>query len=206
MSQLNVNTIGARTGTTVSLASGHTAVGFGGGKVLQYVIATNSSVQATTSTSFADITNLTADITPSATTSKVHIIGINGIGMSALAIYLKKNKINPTDPFRTAHNITELFILCGKNQVNSLLAASGNNTLAISTIGMKVTQAIVAPITNTDQNTIFPCCDCLGRAGGTGFTIEEKNLICSKCLVSGMINKKPTIILMRVKSSFHCQI
>ena len=74
MSQLNVNTIGARTGTTVSLASGHTAVGFGGGKVLQYVIATNSSVQATTSTSFADITNLTADITPSATTSKVHII------------------------------------------------------------------------------------------------------------------------------------
>ena len=74
MSQLNVNTIGARTGTTVSLASGHTAVGFGGGKVLQYVIATNSSVQGTTSTSFADITNLTADITPSATTSKVHII------------------------------------------------------------------------------------------------------------------------------------
>ena len=30
------------------------------------------------------------------TTSKVHIIGINGIGMSALAIYLKKNKINVT--------------------------------------------------------------------------------------------------------------
>ena len=25
---------------------------------------------------------------------KVHIIGINGIGMSALAVYLKKNKIN----------------------------------------------------------------------------------------------------------------
>ena len=30
------------------------------------------------------------------TTSKVHIIGINGIGMSALAIYLKKNNINVT--------------------------------------------------------------------------------------------------------------
>ena len=27
---------------------------------------------------------------------KVHIIGINGIGMSALAIYLKKNNINVT--------------------------------------------------------------------------------------------------------------
>ena len=30
MSQLNVNTIGARTGTTVSLASGHTLAGVGG--------------------------------------------------------------------------------------------------------------------------------------------------------------------------------
>ena len=28
--------------------------------------------------------------------SKVHIIGINGIGMSALAIYLKKNDIDVT--------------------------------------------------------------------------------------------------------------
>ena len=28
------------------------------------------------------------------TKKKVHIIGINGIGMSALAVYLKKNKID----------------------------------------------------------------------------------------------------------------
>jgi len=44
------------------------------GKVLQYVVATNAAVQSTTSTSYADITNLTADITPSATSSKIHII------------------------------------------------------------------------------------------------------------------------------------
>ena len=74
MSQINVNTIGARTGTTVSLASGHTAVGFGGGKVLQVVGATSSTEQSTTSTSYIDITNLTVSITPSATTSKVLIL------------------------------------------------------------------------------------------------------------------------------------
>ena len=34
---------------------------------------------------------------------KVHIIGINGIGMSALAIYLKKNNINVTGS-DIAHN------------------------------------------------------------------------------------------------------
>ena len=74
MSQINVNTIGARTGTTVSLASGHTAVGFGGGKVLQVVGATSSTEQSTTSTSYTDITNLSVSITPSATTSKVLIL------------------------------------------------------------------------------------------------------------------------------------
>ena len=30
------------------------------------------------------------------TSKKIHIIGINGIGMSALAIYLKKNKVDVT--------------------------------------------------------------------------------------------------------------
>ena len=47
-------------------------------------------------------------------------------------------------PFNAAHNITELFILCGKNQVNSLFAASANKTFAISTIGIKVIHAMDA--------------------------------------------------------------
>ena len=73
MSQINVNTIGARTGTTVSLASGHTAVGFGGGKVLQVVGATRATTQTTTSTSLVDVTGMTVDITPAATSSKILI-------------------------------------------------------------------------------------------------------------------------------------
>lgn len=58
--------------------------------------------------------------------------------------YEPKKIINPTTPFKTAHSITELFILCGKNHVNCRLEASGKRILAVSTNGMKVTQAIVA--------------------------------------------------------------
>ena len=32
---------------------------------------------------------------------KVHIIGVNGIGMSALAVYLKKNKIDKENNKKT---------------------------------------------------------------------------------------------------------
>ena len=38
--------------------------------------------------------------------SKVHIIGINGIGMSALAIYLKKNNIDVTGSDIAYNSIT----------------------------------------------------------------------------------------------------
>ena len=47
MSQLNVNTIGARTGTTVSLASGHSATEFGGIVKLAQASATNSNTDLT---------------------------------------------------------------------------------------------------------------------------------------------------------------
>ena len=84
MSTLQVNTISESTsasGVTIDgvlikdgLVDGKDVSAITSAKVLQYVVATNSTTQATTSTSFADITNLTADITPSATSSKVLII------------------------------------------------------------------------------------------------------------------------------------
>ena len=40
------------------------------------------------------------------TSIKVHIIGINGIGMSALAIYLKKNDVDITGSDITYNNNT----------------------------------------------------------------------------------------------------
>ena len=39
---------------------------------------------------------------------KVHIIGINGIGMSALAIYLKKNNVDITGSDITSVSYTHL--------------------------------------------------------------------------------------------------
>jgi len=88
MSTLEVNSIQPlSSGTTVTLgASGKTftipsgctitnsgtATGFGGGKIGQLITATHSTAVSTSSTSFSDI-NVTANITPSATNSKIYI-------------------------------------------------------------------------------------------------------------------------------------
>ena len=70
-------TLGA-SGDTLTIPSGctisnsGTASGFG--KIGQVVSVTHTSDQTSTSTSFADVTNLNASITPSATTSKILIL------------------------------------------------------------------------------------------------------------------------------------
>ena len=75
----DVITIGA-SGDTISIPSGATitnsgtANGFGGGKVLQVLTATDSTARSTTSGSFVTASNtLSVDITPSATSSKIFI-------------------------------------------------------------------------------------------------------------------------------------
>ena len=70
-------TLGA-SGDTLTIPSGFTisnsgtASGFG--KIGQVVSVTHTADQTSTSTSFADVTNLNASITPSATTSKILIL------------------------------------------------------------------------------------------------------------------------------------
>ena len=70
-------TLGA-SGDTLTIPSGctisnsGTASGFG--KIGQVVSVTHTADQTSTSTSFADVTNLNASITPSATTSKILIL------------------------------------------------------------------------------------------------------------------------------------
>jgi hypothetical protein len=63
-------TIG-ESGDTISLGSGATASGFGGGKVLQVLQTVLTGTVTTSSTSMVDLTGLTQAITPSATTSKI---------------------------------------------------------------------------------------------------------------------------------------
>ena len=57
-----------------TITNSGTATGFGGGKVLQVLTATDSSARTTTSTSFVTASNtLSVNITPSATSSKIFV-------------------------------------------------------------------------------------------------------------------------------------
>ena len=90
MSKIEVDAIEPQSGTTLTIgASGDTitipsgatltnsgtATGFGGGKLLQTIQATDSTSRTTTSSSFQIASNtLTVNITPSAITSKILIM------------------------------------------------------------------------------------------------------------------------------------
>ena len=76
----NAITIGA-SGDTITIPSGATitnsgtATGFGGGKVLQVVQATDTTARTTTSNSYVTASSsLSVDITPSATSSKILVV------------------------------------------------------------------------------------------------------------------------------------
>jgi len=60
----------------VSLALANHIDGLDGGKVLQVVRATDSTLRSTTSTSFVDITGMTVTITPEISTSAVMLIAV----------------------------------------------------------------------------------------------------------------------------------
>jgi len=83
MSKLEVDAIEPQSGTTltlgasgdtINLASGATAGAGFVGKVIQVVTAFNASAVSTTSTSYVDITSVTASITPNSTSNKILVI------------------------------------------------------------------------------------------------------------------------------------
>ena len=71
MSQLNVDTLGAQTGTSISVASGHTI----SGHISQVVNATDTTVASYTSTAGQGqkLGSLQLSITPKSTSSKIFI-------------------------------------------------------------------------------------------------------------------------------------
>ena len=74
MSKLEVREIGPISGETeVRLADGATAVGFGGGKILQVIQKVYSTQVATASTTYIP-SGLKTSITPSSTSSKILVI------------------------------------------------------------------------------------------------------------------------------------
>ena len=66
-----------------TIVNSGTATGFGGGKIGQVVSTVKTDTFTTTSTSFTDVTDLTVDITPVATSSKILIIASIQVGGSA---------------------------------------------------------------------------------------------------------------------------
>jgi len=76
----------------VSLALANHIDGLDGGKVLQVVSVTKVDVFSTTSTSYVDVTGLTVNITPSATSSKILVIVSLGLS-SGTAGYNSRGQI-----------------------------------------------------------------------------------------------------------------
>jgi len=70
-------------GDNVARASGVVAAAGGGGKIGQVVSTVKTDTFTTTSTTFTDITGVTVDITPAASSSKILIIASIQVGGSA---------------------------------------------------------------------------------------------------------------------------
>ena len=112
----------------------------------------------------------------------------------------------PIIPLKAAQSITELFILCGKYQVNFLLAASSKKIFATSTIGIKLIQATAALKKKTDQNINLPFLLCLGSGSGTSLFIDLNISKFKKSFAIGISITSAKTILINVSSSFQCQI
>jgi hypothetical protein len=67
-------------GDTVSVGSGATVTGFGGGKVLQVVSTTKTDTQTILTSSATQISGLTASLTCASTSNKVLITGVLSVG------------------------------------------------------------------------------------------------------------------------------
>ena len=95
--QINVNKIAARTGTTINVASGHTLLQ--PGAVIQTVSMTVATEVSSTSASYV-ATNVTKDITPKFSSSKILVslhcsIYNSGGGLGSCALY--RDSTNLTD-------------------------------------------------------------------------------------------------------------
>ena len=84
--QINVNKIGARTGTTINMESGHKILM--PGSIIQTKSFTMTSTTTTTSDGFVD-TGLENSITPSSASSKILITGFINVSASYFKTYIR---------------------------------------------------------------------------------------------------------------------
>ena len=114
MSKIEVNEIAARSGSSISVSSGHKIMQTG--SVLQVVQSTNGSSSTTTSTSYVN-TPLNVSITPTSTSSKIHISFNFAVGFMAqndhgyMTVYRDSTNLNPA----TAGGANDGFFLLGNS-------------------------------------------------------------------------------------------
>jgi hypothetical protein len=112
-------------GDTVSVGSGATVTGFGGGKVLQVIQAVKTDAFTTTSTSFVDITGLSANITPSSASSKVLVFMTIGLFNVAPIAFPK---------FKVVRNSTDVLVGSSNAQSSSYTVRDGSTGLGADSI------------------------------------------------------------------------
>jgi len=144
-------TIG-KSGDTVNLASGATA---GFRKVLQVVTAVNESTVSTTSTSYVDITSVTASITPNSTSNKIMVI------YSSDALYTLVSATNVNYFHRVLRDATEI-------SQRLLTAASASGGLQAR--GAMCITILDSP--NTTSSVTYKAQHKLSSGSSTGSTLD----------------------------------
>ena len=105
-------------GDTITIPSGATivnsgtATGFGGGKILQVVTASDGTSRSTTSTSYVTASNtLSVDITPAATTSKIWVViqttggyAVTSGETASFALFRDGSNIGPANGMARVYN------------------------------------------------------------------------------------------------------
>lgn len=141
--QINVNKIAARTGTAITLESGHKIMM--PGSVIQTVYSSIASVETTSSTSFVN-TSLAATITPTSSSSKILVtmnaaMYASGLGTHAI-VGLFRGDVSGTDLGNGTYSIGSAYNGSGgaanKNTVCCSILDSPNTTSATTyTVGIK---------------------------------------------------------------------
>ena len=160
--QINVNKIAARTGTAITLESGHKIMM--PGSVIQTVYNSIISPENTTSTSFVN-TSLTATITPTSSSSKILVIVnaamyANGVGTHAIASVFRGD-VSGTDLGNGTYGIGSAYTGSGGAAIKayvccSILDSPSTTSATTYTVAIKKSGATYASniSVNSERSTI----------------------------------------------------
>ena len=152
----NTITIGA-SGDTVAIPSGATITGSGLGKVLQVVSVAKTDTFSTTSNSFVDVTGLTLNITPSATSSKILVLCDVKLGVDA-GVSSVKSRIEQTI------SGSDTYPYIGNAENSNTRSSFGTYVNEASFIAQDASTVLLSPSTTSQITYTYQMIE---QAGGT---------------------------------------